>query len=390
MPSVNQISFTAPNTTPQAPAMPRSRSELMAYLLERGAPATPDYGSVQSPVEGFAKMLTSGLQGYMGKKALQGEEDKKLANANTFADLLMGPTADGSPDPRRDQLVQYLMAGGDAGAVSGKIATNLGLGEPPERWEPTEQFGLKGQRSTTTNKFDPFPGAEPAKPYSNEAEVWADWKRGFFPTEADRDAALANLGKAGVSVNVGQGEVGTIPPGFELVTDPVTGARSMRQIPGGPEDTAAKDAAKQQTETRAADIVTQDIDRALSIIETSPGSTTGIGGALLQNIPDTQARDLRGLIDTVKSNVGFDKLQFMRENSPTGGALGQVSDFENRLLQSTIGNLEQSQSMAQLRDNLNRVWNVYNDIIHGPGNGPPRRKLGFQDDDDGYTVEPLD
>jgi hypothetical protein len=60
----------------------------------------------------------------------------------------------------------------------------------------------------------------------------------------------------------------------------------------------------------------------------------------------------------------------MRASSPTGGALGQVTDFENRLLQATIGNLEQSQSKDQLLYNLRRVKDTYLDIVHGPGNRP--------------------
>jgi hypothetical protein len=45
----------------------------------------------------------------------------------------------------------------------------------------------------------------------------------------------------------------------------------------------------------------------------------------------------------------------MRNNSPTGGALGQVSEFENRLLQAVWGALEQSQSPSQFNENLDLV-----------------------------------
>src|SRR5690606_3574220 len=82
------------------------------------------------------------------------------------------------------------------------------------------------------------------------------------------------------------------------------------------------------------------------------------------------ARNLDALLTTVKANVGFDRLQAMREASPTGGALGAVSDFENRQLQATLGNLEQSQTPDQLKYNLQRFKDTYLDIIHGPGNRP--------------------
>lgn len=87
--------------------------------------------------------------------------------------------------------------------------------------------------------------------------------------------------------------------------------------------------------------------------------TTGFIGSMVNNIPGTPAYDLARTIDTVKANIGFDKLGQMRAMSPTGGALGQVSDFENRLLQSTIANLEQSQTREQFEDNLDRVNQQY-------------------------------
>lgn len=136
---------------------------------------------------------------------------------------------------------------------------------------------------------------------------------------------------------------------------------------------------REKEQKQVANIVTQDIDRAISLIDTSSLPTTGIGGQLLSNVGGTSARDVGALIDTVKANAGFAELQKMRNNSPTGGALGQVSEREIAYLQSTIGNLEQSQTADQLKDNLRRVKNAYMDIIHGEGKGPPREKLTFQE-----------
>jgi hypothetical protein len=69
----------------------------------------------------------------------------------------------------------------------------------------------------------------------------------------------------------------------------------------------------------------------------------------------------------------------MRQQSPTGGALGQVSEREINFLQSVAGSLDQAQDKAELTDNLNRLWNTYQDVIHGPGDGPQRRPLAFQE-----------
>ena len=97
------------------------------------------------------------------------------------------------------------------------------------------------------------------------------------------------------------------------------------------------------------------LDRAIQMIDANPTFTTGLGGAILSNIPGTDARDVKALITTVTSQVGFDRLQAMRDASPTGGALGQVSERELSQLNASLSNLEQSQTYNQLRENLNIV-----------------------------------
>lgn len=86
---------------------------------------------------------------------------------------------------------------------------------------------------------------------------------------------------------------------------------------------------------------------------------TGAPASVAMHIPGSGAYDMARNIETIKANIGFDKLQQMRDNSPTGGALGQVSEMENRLLQSTIANLDQSQSREQFLTNLQKVKDQY-------------------------------
>jgi hypothetical protein len=65
----------------------------------------------------------------------------------------------------------------------------------------------------------------------------------------------------------------------------------------------------------------------------------------------------------------------MRANSPTGGALGSITEGERAALESVLGSLEQSQSKEQLQYNLKRLHNITNDIVHGVGAGPDRYDL---------------
>jgi hypothetical protein len=202
---------------------------------------------------------------------------------------------------------------------------------------------------------------------------------------------MTSLKSAGATnVNVGQSEYGTIPQGFELFTDPATGARSMRAIAGGPaaiEAQKAADAAATKTSTQQTygSVVTEDIDRAISIIKQKPLVTTGMGAQLTGGIGGLPANDVEKLLQTVKANAGFDRLQAMRDSSPTGGALGQVTERELAFLQSAIGSLEQSQSAEQLVANLGRVKKIYSQIVDGP-NARQQGEGGWQDAGDGVRI----
>jgi len=102
-------------------------------------------------------------------------------------------------------------------------------------------------------------------------------------------------------------------------------------------------------------VVQDSIDKAIS---QSNGWTTGLFGSASSFVPGTPAHNLSNTLNTIKSNLGFDKLQAMRDASPTGGALGQVSEMENRLLQSVWGSVEQSQTKEQLVENLQQIKNI--------------------------------
>lgn len=95
------------------------------------------------------------------------------------------------------------------------------------------------------------------------------------------------------------------------------------------------------------------------IIYDNPLTTTGLFASVLRDIPATNAYDAQAVVDTIIANAGFDRLQRMREESPTGGALGQVTVEELRMLQRTISNLDLNQSpervMAQI-ENFEREY----------------------------------
>lgn len=102
-------------------------------------------------------------------------------------------------------------------------------------------------------------------------------------------------------------------------------------------------------------LVKETIDAALK--ETGFFTTGGVG-RLAAAVPGTPAYDLARRIETIKANIGFNELQRMRDESPTGGALGQVAVQELTYLQSALGNLDQAQSRDELEKNLRNIRSI--------------------------------
>jgi hypothetical protein len=102
--------------------------------------------------------------------------------------------------------------------------------------------------------------------------------------------------------------------------------------------------------------VAEDIDLALQMSE-NPWAT-GFVGNLGNYIANTPGSNLSKVLSGVQANLGFEKLQDMRNNSPTGGALGSVTERELELLQATWGSIVNSQDVATLQRNLLRLKQI--------------------------------
>jgi hypothetical protein len=160
------------------------------------------------------------------------------------------------------------------------------------------------------------------------------------------------------------------------VTANLRGAQAQKALGSGKgnADTAANAAnSKEQSSNvvndagmRALDIINADISDGGWMNDYFTGSTGWAG--MLSGIPNSNAKALGNLITTIQGNAGFDKLQAMREASPTGGALGQVSTIELKQLNAAFGNLDQTNSPEELKYNLQNLLFIYNNIIHGTGN----------------------
>lgn len=174
--------------------------------------------------------------------------------------------------------------------------------------------------------------------------------------------ALAGLSKlpAGMTYLYGpNGQVQRDERGVPMVTALPGSKQALAEA-----ESEKKEAGREEDKQRQADIMLQDIDTALRIVDEATIPVTG-AGALLNRIPGTAANDLRSTLDTIKGNISFDRLNAMRANSPTGGALGNVTEGELSLLSAAYGSVEQSQSAAQFIANMNRLRALYAQVVHG-------------------------
>ncbi len=152
------------------------------------------------------------------------------------------------------------------------------------------------------------------------------------------------------------------------------------------DQTMASNEVKQTNVIGEADRIIEKVDQAL---EQTGLFSAGLA-SLTKIIPATPAKNLDATVGTIKANLGFAQLQQMREASPTGGALGQVSERELTALQSALSSLDQAQSPQQLKKNLMEVathYTAWKDIMI-KAKGEP--KLGTLPKPTAATLKPFD
>lgn len=183
------------------------------------------------------------------------------------------------------------------------------------------------------------------------------------PNWLKAQVALRAAGRTSVTNNVGS-RFGTIPQGYELIESP-QGAY-MKAIPGGPADTSRMQAEQAGARETKSDVAATAYQKANDLIG---GTTTGIAGQALSSLPPTNAAELRRQVDVLKSMASIESLNAMRRQSPTGGALGNVTERENAMLANAAGALDPNASPSQFRSALDNYYHTLLRIVNGPEAG---------------------
>lgn len=348
------------------------------------------------PFQALARVYQGHRAGQLRDSAskLERDQNRRLVEALSEGDTTGALTTladSGTPEARRMIMAQLLA--GTKPESFGQPMPVTGPGGQPQ----FARFGNRGGVQPVQG-YTPYQPEKPQAPFgqSVEGRMWEYYQAG--PQSPHYRAAVSYLSRPRmVQTPAGTMQVpAAVRPDGSLIEGASGAPTQPATAPGGPPaqpgiipgtdpesvKTAEARVKKQQMFPKARDavqsleqqhgIVLEDIDRALQLVEDG-FLTTGLGSVVWSKVPSTEAYNLARLLETVKANLGFDKLQQMRDASPTGGALGQVSEMENKLLQATSGNLDQAQSAEQLKHNLVRI----RDIIRGSG---ARRRQAFQTD----------
>jgi len=164
-------------------------------------------------------------------------------------------------------------------------------------------------------------------------------------------------------------EFGTIPVGYQLV-EGVTpdGQPTYQMVPveGSPayieeQERRRKQAKKGEGGDVMATNVLQTAGRARNL---TSGWTTGYG-QLLAGLPATDARELKAEVDALQAIASSENLNRMRQESPTGGALGNVSDADIKLLKDKSGALDPMSKPEVFAKQLDEYELLLLQTIHG-------------------------
>lgn len=177
------------------------------------------------------------------------------------------------------------------------------------------------------------------------------------------------MARSGTTVNV-NGQAPQPEKGYRNVFDESGRLIAQEPIPGSPaaqELEAAEIAAQQAGQTQAEndaienDVVMQQIKGIRGLLRQDgifDAPEAGVLGNILRLFGNQEATDYANRLTTLQGVVAFDQLQKMREASPTGGALGAISERELATLSAQLGSLEPNSSPALIEETLNTLERV--------------------------------
>ena len=318
----------------------------------------------------------AGQLGEMASVALSGKPDA--------VDAWFAPRIDAEQDPARRKALETWRESAKINpqALAKTLVTQLSLSDEGREVAKNliEMYGLK-----PTEAFQTLDAAAVEKQFGIP-----NVPPGLYRLNTETQK-LESVGGGGTTVNIKN--EGPIAQDYRRVRDaqgnilydePIPGTRAAREA-----EQAIKAAESRASgQVRTASTVTQSIDSLLSDLKKekeakgtekiSPYTRiTGVTGKAFEGYPGGARQTAKGYIDTIRANIGFDRLDQMRQESPTGGALGQIAVQEIQFLQASLGSLDLDADPDVLIKNLERIKTAYDNVMRKAAAYPNAAKYGF-------------
>ena len=288
-----------------------------------------------------AELTRFGKTGLAYGKALAeqekaGLETKKLKGDITKQDYddFKRRTADLAFNPSDENVLAHLQDG----ILRGQ--TTRGAAE--QQWAQIAKMNPEQRKQYFTNM-----AVEVGKRF--EMENLSEYqKRNLALTERGQDITLRGQDLGRIPVGYRQTDTGGIEP---IPGGPTTTTLSPKEIQAREAKFPQANLAVKSFESKS-DEVLRDIER----LRNHPGlkSITGIVYGRTPSVTK-EGREAQALYDKIVSGLQFKELQDMRNASPTGGALGNVSNQEGQQLRQAAGALDRTQEAGSVQDELDRI-----------------------------------
>jgi hypothetical protein len=181
----------------------------------------------------------------------------------------------------------------------------------------------------------------------------------------------------GVVVNTGDTgapppQIGGIPAGYQAVFDQASGGYRMEPIPGGPADNRAKTERTQTQGRLKLGTTLESLNLNIAEIEDGGLPVTGIVGdarrtVLGRAITGDSAMDFGNRTNQITDQAALAEVQNMRDNSPTGGAVGSLTDSERVAIGNSVTALNNSTSKEEYVRAAKAYRKLALDIAYGDG-----------------------
>jgi hypothetical protein len=308
-------------------------------------------------------------------EAAREADEQEAATAATRAAAIEAFSTEGGPI---EQYAARLLSLDPTLTVDTALSRASELVGPPKDFVPSDA-------TKTWNA-----GLETARSQGPEAEA-AYLQQ--FPNAAVFDLAKSGkLGGGGTTVDTMNADL--IPKGLTVTPDPENPTQPLvrdgqivtTEIQGGPaqqdrlarEQAAAEEAAKQGVLADKATLrneqevvrnnstmrLLSDVyDRSLGFVSGAiPSKARGI---IADIFAGSEAGQAKGQLEGVQVNIFTQELAAMRESSPTGAAVGNVTEGERAALASAYGKLDVGGDPAVLQQNLRAIANAALDLQYG-------------------------